>query len=141
MTWRIESFSMGTNTLLYSYIESPTHPLLHTIYPKLAIEHQAIRSLRKVMQQLKKATPDILIAEFFYGYSNNYAGANISNLDVLLRNMQQKTPEVKLIIIASKQEADYVEKLVSLFPIAALVTHPVTPNNLGRALASVIDTL
>jgi DNA-binding NarL/FixJ family response regulator len=126
---------------LYSYIESPTHPLLHTIYPRLGIEHQPIKSLRKVMQQLKKATPDILIAEFFYGYSNNYAGANISNLDVLLRNMQQKMPEVKLVIIASKQEAMYVEKLLPLFPIAALVTHPVTPNNLGSALSDVIETL
>jgi len=132
---------MGTKPIrLYSYIESPTHPLLQPVYSKLGIEHQAIRSLRKVMQQLKKATPDILMAEFFYGYSNNYAGANISNLDVLLRNMQQKTPEVKLVIIASKQEAMYVEKLLPLFPIAALVTHPVTPNNLGRALSDVIET-
>ena len=126
---------------LYSYIESPCHPLLDSVYSKLAITHQSVQSLRKLMQQLKKATPDIIVAEFFYGYSNNYAGANISNLDVLLRNMQQKTPQVKLVIIASKQEADYVEKLLSLFPIAALVTHPVTPNNLGNALANVIETL
>jgi len=130
---------MAVNTiLLYSYIESPTHPLLQPVYAKLGIEHQSIKSLRKVMQQLKKVPPDILIAEFFYGYSNNYAGANISNLDVLLRNMQQKTPAVKLVIIAAKQEAMYVEKLVPLFPIAALVTHPVTPNNLGSALSDVI---
>ena len=133
---------MGINSIrLYSYIKSPTHPLLDTMYPALGIEHQAIKSLRKVMQQLKKAAPDILLAEFFYGYSNNYAGANISNLDVLLRNMQQKTPEVKLIIISSKPEAMYVEKLLPeyLFPIAciALVTHPVTPNNLGEYLSLV----
>lgn len=126
---------------LYSYIESPTHPLLAPVYSQLAIEHQPIKSLRKLMQQLKKATPDIVLAEFFYGYSNNYAGANISNLDVVLRNMQQKTPQVKLVIIASKQEAQYVEKLVPLFPISALITHPVTPKSLANALSDTLENL
>lgn len=91
------------------------------------------------MKQLKKEMPDIVLVEFFYGYSNNYAGANISNLDVLLRNMQQKYPNVKLLIISSKNEAKYVEKLVDIFPISALVTHPVTPENLGQALLSTIQ--
>ena len=127
------------NIHLYSYIQSPSHPLLGEVYSTLGIQQQAVSSLRKLMQQLKKKPPDIVLAEFFYGYSNNYAGANISNLDVLLRNMQQKTPEVKLVLIASKQETQYVEKLLDLFPIAALVTHPVTPNNLGQALSSVLQ--
>ncbi len=90
------------------------------------------------MKELKKKTPDIILAEFFYGYANNYAGANISNLDVLLRNMQQKYPNVKLVIISSKNEAQYVEKLLDIFPIAALVIHPLTPNNLGAALNSIL---
>lgn len=126
-------------TLLYSYIESPTHPKLAEIYPKLGIEELRLSSLRKLMQQLKRQAPDIVLVEFFYGYSNNYAGANISNLDVLLRNMQQKYTQTKLLIISSKKEAQYVEKLLPIFPIAGLVTHPVTPNNLGAALSSLIN--
>ena len=126
---------------LYSYIESPTHPKLVDVYPQLGIDELRVSSLRKLMQQLKKKAPDIILVEFFYGYSNNYAGANISNLDVLLRNMQQKYPEVKLAIISSKREAQYVEKLLELFPISALITHPVTPNNLGAALSSIIDDM
>lgn len=126
-------------TLLYTYIESPAHPQLPDVFPKLGIEAIRVSSLRKLMKLLKKQTPDIVLVEFFYGYANNYAGANISNLDVLLRNMQQKYPDVKLVIISSKKEAQYVEKLVEIFPIEALVTHPVTPNNLGEALVSVID--
>ena len=126
-------------TLLYTYIESPTHPQLSDVFPKLAIKAIRLSSLRKLMKQLKKEMPDIVLVEFFYGYSNNYAGANISNLDVLLRNMQQKYPNVKLLIISSKNEAKYVEKLVDIFPISALVTHPVTPENLGQALLSTIQ--
>ena len=120
--------------LLYSYIESPTHPQLSSIFPELQIEERRISSLRKLMKELKKQAPDIVLAEFFYGYANNYAGANISNLDVLLRNMQQKYPEVKLVIITSKDEAQYVEKLQDIFPIQALVMHPITPNSLKEAL-------
>lgn len=90
------------------------------------------------MKLLKKQTPDIVLVEFFYGYSNNYAGANISNLDVLLRNMQMKYPDVNLVIISSKDEAQYVEKLLEIFPIEALVTHPVTPKNLIGTLTSII---
>ena len=124
-------------TLLYSYIESPTHPALGTVFPKLNIDARRVNSLRKLMKQLKKQTPDIVLVEFFYGYSNNYAGANISNLDVLLRNMQQKYPDVKLVVISSKNEAQYVEKLVEIFPISALITHPITPNNLSSTLSSI----
>ena len=86
------------------------------------------------MKELKKQTPDIVLAEFFYGYANNYAGANISNLDVLLRNMQQKYPDIKLVIIASKNEAQYVEKLRDIFPIQAIITHPITPDSIEYAL-------
>lgn len=122
-------------TLLYTYIESPTHPQLPDVFPKLNIDARRFSSLRKLMQALKKQTPNIVLVEFFYGFSNNYAGANISNIDVLLRNMQMKYPRVKLVIISSKEEAKYVEKLVEIFPIEALVTQPITPNNLGIALS------
>lgn len=125
-------------TLLYAYIESPTHPQLPDVFPKLGIDARRVSSLRKLMKLLKKETPDIVLVEFFYGYSNNYAGANISNLDVLLRNMQQKYPDVKLVIIASKKEAQYVEKLSDIFPITALITHPVTPHNLESTLTQTI---
>ena len=126
-------------TLLYTYIESPTHPQLPDVFPKLTIDARRFSSLRKLMQALKKQTPDIVLVEFFYGFSNNYAGANISNIDVLLRNMQMKYPDVKLVIISSKSEAQYVEKLIEIFPIESLITHPVTPQNLGSALSSVIN--
>ena len=121
--------------ILYSVIESPTHPNFSTLYQSLGLQEQKLGSTRKTMSQLKKQPPDFLVAEFFYGFSNNYAGINISNLDVMLYSLQKYAPDARLIIIVSKDELEHVDKLSHIFPIHAVLQQPVSETDMRAALA------
>jgi hypothetical protein len=70
--------------VLFSIVESPMHPDFSRLYSRLGIRELRLGSMRKAIGQLKKDRPDYVVAEFFYGYGNNYAGVNVSNLDVFL---------------------------------------------------------
>ena len=82
--------------------------------------------MRKAISALKTRTPDFIVAEFFYGWGNNYAGVNISNLDVLLFSLQKYAPAAKVIVLVEKAERQYVAKLNDIFPLHAVLVHPVT---------------
>ncbi len=71
-----------SSTVVYSIVESPGHPDFSGLYRRLGWQELRLPSMRKAISQLRKQPPDVVVAEFFYGYGNNYAGINISNLDV-----------------------------------------------------------
>jgi hypothetical protein len=104
---------------LLSIIESSMHPNFGRLYHKLGFEEKIVNSIRKAISLLKSQQPDFIVAEFFYGYGNNYAGVNISNLDVFLSTLQKYSPHTKVIVIVEKSERQYVDKLNELFPIHA----------------------
>ena len=81
--------------------------------------------MRKTIARLKSIQPDYIVAEFFYGYANNYAGVNISNLDVLLYTLQKYSPDTKVIVMVEKPERQYVDDLNKIFPLHAILQHPV----------------
>ena len=110
---------------LYSLVESPTHPDFGALYRSLGITEIKLSTGRKAMSQLKKKAPDFLVAEFFYGYGNNYAGVNMSNLDVMLYSMQKYAPRTKLIVLVAADERKYVDKLAEIFPLHAVLKYPV----------------
>jgi hypothetical protein len=114
---------MRERTLL-SIIESPTHPNLGQLYSELGFEQLRADSMRKAISQLRKRAPDFIVAEFFYGYGNNYAGVNLSNLDVLLASLPKYAPQARVILFASRNEMQYVEKLRELFPVHAVLQQP-----------------
>ena len=101
-----------SNKTLYSLIESPTHPNFSALYSRLGFNEIQLTSSRKAMNELKKNKPDYVVAEFFYGYGNNYAGINLCNLDVFLRSLQKYAADTKVIVIALKEEREFVDKLV-----------------------------
>lgn len=115
---------MRERTLL-SVIESPTHPNFGQLYSELGFEQLRADSMRKAISQLRKKAPDFIVAEFFYGYGNNYAGVNLSNLDVLLASLPKYAPEALVILFAAREEMPYVEKLRELFPVHAVLQQPV----------------
>lgn len=90
--------------------------------------------MRKALALLKKQQPDIIVAEFFYGYSNNYAGVNISNLDVMLYSLQKYSPNTRVIVLVDKSERQYVDKLNEIFPIHAVLQVPVNRKEIESAL-------
>ena len=92
--------------------------------------------MRKAIGALKSRVPDIVVAEFIYGYGNNYAGVNVSNLDVFLYSLQKYSSDCALIIMVDKDEMQYVEKLSVLFPVHAILQHPVQRQDMTRCLAN-----
>lgn len=120
--------------LLFSVIDSPAHPNLSGLYKRLKIEEVKLNSMRKAIARLKKQKPDFVVAEFSYGYSSNYAGVNISNLDVLLSSLRKYAPEARVIVMADKSELQYVGKLEELFPLYAVLQFPVQEQQMEALL-------
>lgn len=90
--------------------------------------------MRKALVQLKKQKPHFIVVEFFYGFGNNYAGVNISNLDVMLHSLQKYAPEAKVIVMFEKAEQKYVSKLNDMFYLHAILQYPVSPQMMNDVL-------
>jgi len=123
-----------TKKILFSIIESASHPDFSALYRKRNLQEQRLFSSRKAMSAMKQQAPDIVVAEFFYGYGNNYAGVNISNLDVLLYSLQKFSPQARVIVLVDKSERQYVDKLNEIFPLAAVLTLPVQEAQMAALL-------
>lgn len=121
--------------VLFSIVESPGHPNLSSLYRRLGIEEVRLASQRKAVQALKRQTPDYVVAEFFYGFGNNYAGANLSNLDVFLASLQKYAPAARTIVLVDKAQRPYVDRLAERFPLHFVLVQPVAEADLERVLA------
>lgn len=119
---------------LLSIIESPAHPRLSSLYERLGISEHKVTSIRNALKLLKRETPDFIIAEFFYGYGNNYAGVHISNLDVLLSSLPKYAPSAKVIVFVSRHEYQHVDQLNSIYPLHGVLQHPVRQSDLEALL-------
>ena len=124
---------MAKRTLL-SIIESPTHPNFSSLYNTLDLKQDKVNSSRKAISHIKHDPPDIIVAEFFYGYGNNYAGVNISNLDVMLFSLQRYAPDARVIVFVEKSERQHVDKLNEIFPLHSILIQPVSPDAMREAL-------
>ena len=121
--------------VVFSIIESPLHPNFTQLYQSNNLENVQLTSMRKAIFQLKKQKPDYVVAEFMYGYGSNYAGVNVSNLDVFLHSLQKYAPEAKVIAMVEKHEVKHVSKLLDLFKLHGVLQHPVSE----QALLSVLE--
>lgn len=123
-----------SGALLYDILESPAHPDLSVLCATLGFERMIFNTQRKAMSSLKRLPPDVVVADFFYGYGNNYAGANVSNLDVLLRSLQRFAPSARVVVLADRHEIEHVPKLSALFELHAVVAVPASRAALEAAL-------
>ena len=123
-----------TGKTLFSIIESAVHPNFNELYSSLEIKESKINSMRKAIAALKKQQPDFIVAEFFYGYGNNYAGVNSSNLDVLLYSLQKYSAHTKVIVLVDKSEFKYVDKLNEIIKLHDILKFPVNIKQLENSL-------
>ncbi len=119
---------------LFSLIESPFHPNFSDMYQALDIEEERFDSARNLHRAMQKQPPDFFVGEFIYGWGNNYAGANVSNLDVTLRTLQYMAPQAKVIVFLHPREEEHIGKLLELFSVHAVLTYPVDEEALWTAL-------
>jgi len=122
--------------VIYSIIESPTHPKLSDIYRELGFSEIQLTSMRKAISELKRTTPDFVVAEFFYGYGNNYAGVNVSNLDVFLYSLEKYAPDARVIVFVDKAEQKYLSRLPAALQPHAVMVYPVNREKLREVLLS-----
>jgi len=120
--------------VLFSIIESPAHRDYSRLYARLGFNEQRFASMRKAISALKMQRPDFVVAEFIYGYGNNYAGVNVSNLDVFLYSLQKYSPNARIIVLVERGELQYIDRLVALFPLHAVLALPVDERDLEQAL-------
>jgi hypothetical protein len=121
---------------LFSIIESPLHPRLSGLYQRLGYEEVQLTSTRKAVGALKKQVPDLVVADFVYGYSNNYSGIHISNLDVFLMSMQKFAPATPVVILAAADELEHAEKMRNICDIAAILPFNVSETRLQAVLSA-----
>ncbi|MDH5436403.1 MAG: hypothetical protein OEX83_06550 [Gammaproteobacteria bacterium] len=121
--------------VIYSIIESRFHPDFSALYKELNLTDLKFSSLRKAINELKTQPPDFVVAEFFYGFGSNYAGVNVSNLDVFLYSVQKYAPEAKVIVLVNKEERQYVEKLSALFSLHDVFTLPVSEKSIRESIS------
>ncbi|HUX30517.1 MAG TPA: hypothetical protein VMV78_07795 [Thiobacillus sp.] len=119
---------------LFSLIESPFQPDFSALYRKLGIATQHFDSARNLLRVLQKQPPDFFVGKFIYGWGNNYAGANISNLDVTTRSLQRFAPQARTIAFMHPREEPHIGKLLELFAVHAVLTYPVTGQAMQNAL-------
>ena len=122
--------------LLFDIVESPMHPDLGPLSTELGWQRMAFTQQRKAIAQLKRTPPAMIVADFFYGYGNNYAGANVSNLDVLLRSVQRFAPAARIVVLAEPAEQEHVGKLADLFMLHTVIRLPAGDAELREALAA-----
>ena len=127
--------------ILFSIVESPGHPNLSDLYHRLGIREERFASQRKTMQALKRNAPDFVVAEFFYGFGNNYAGANLSNLDVFLASLQKYAPTARVIVLVDKTQRQYVDRLSERFPLHAVLTQPVGAQDMEPILREFLQSI
>jgi hypothetical protein len=128
-----------TRPVLYSIVQSPTHPNFSSVYSDLGFEEIRLTSMRNAIKALKKNVPEVVVAEFFYGYGSNYAGINVSNLDVFLHSLQKYSPDTMIVVLVDKSEREHVAKLEALFPLHAVLQHPVSEAAIQLALEKLLE--
>lgn len=121
-------------SLLYTLVETPLACQFPDLYEELGIVAERFDSARNLHRALKKQIPDYFVGEFVYGWGNNYAGANVSNLDVTIRTLQAVAPKAKIIIVMRPSEEAHVGKLLELFPVHAVLTYPIDENQMRAVL-------
>lgn len=123
-----------SDKILFSIIETPVHPDFSSLYQSLGFNEIRLGSIRKANAELKKCLPDVVVAEFIYGYGSHYSGTHISNLDVFLVTLLKYQANSRVIVIADKSEQQYVGKLNDIFPIDKVLTHPVRAEQMSALL-------
>ncbi len=120
---------------LFTIDENAAIPDFSSLFNTLSIAETRIPSMRKAITLLKKQQPDFILAEFQYGYGNNYAGVNISNLDVMLYSLQKYSPGTRVIVLVDKSERQYVDKLNDIIKLHAVLVFPLQTVQLEQALS------
>jgi len=116
---------------LLAIIELGGYPNLTPLYQSLGYTVDVVNSQRKARSYLKKAVPDVIVAE--YNAQSDFRDRS-SNLETLMAILQ-KQPQIKLLVFYLPEHAERFERFRALHPVNEAIAFPVTDDKVRQALA------
>ncbi len=115
---------------LLAIVELGGYPNFTSLYRRLGFETSFVNSQRKARAYLKKQLPEVIVTEF--NFQSDFRDRT-SNLETLMAHLQ-RCPGVQVIVLYPSEFTLKFEQLRKRFPFAAVLTFPVTPEDMERAL-------
>ena len=111
------------------------------IYPELVKRLQETRYsvtvehlMRNAIKFIKKQNPAVVVAEF---YHEPQFRDRVSNLESMLAQIEGRHVETRTVVIYDPKHQDYLDKLLKVFSVDAILAQPVAP----LALVETIEVL
>ena len=125
-----EAAAAGGRRLL-AIVELGGYPNFGELYAARGYRPTVVQSMRKALGALKKAPPDVIVAEF--NYQSDFRDRT-SNLESLLATLQTRSPSTRVIVFYEREQAAHLERLLRRFQVHALLPFPVETAALAEAL-------
>lgn len=122
---------MSSAKSLLSIIELGGYPDLSPIYKKHGYEPIVVYSMRKALNALKKAKPEVVVAEF--NYQSDFRDRT-SSLESLIAIAQQNA-DMKLIVFYEKEYAHQFEKLQARYTFHSTFMYPIDESLIDHVLS------
>lgn len=120
---------------LLAIIELGGYPNLLPLYQRLGFTVEVVNSQRKARSLLKRAIPDVIVAEYIFQSDFRDRTSNLETLMAVL----QRHPAVKVIVFYLPEQAHKLAILEERFALFAKIAFPITEAKveaeLRRALA------
>ena len=117
--------------LLLWVMEIGGYPDFSSLYHALGFEVVKVQSVRKALQALKTANPQVVVAEF--NYAPTY-GARISPVEPLLARLQSHHPMAKLILFTETEVQHHLGALKQQYGELDVLTFPIKVEDLNRRI-------
>lgn len=127
---------MNVNKQLLAVVELGGYPDFSEYYGALGYETVTAASVRKALQQLKKSTPQVIVAEF--NFQSDFRDRT-SNLESLLA-VVERLGDVKVIVFYEQEFEHQFRRLCQNYHIHAALSFPVDVEKLKTALLEVTTT-
>ncbi len=131
----IHPVANSSKHLLLSIIELGGYPNFTPVYQQAGYAVESAASVRKAIASLKKAAPDVIVAEF--NYQSDFRDRT-SSLESLLA-VVQRMPRTRVILFYEKEHEHQLVKLTSRFPIHEALSYPIDPARLGESLQRAVS--
>jgi len=114
---------------LLAIIELGGYPNLVPVYQSLGFAVDVVNSQRKARSYLKRAMPDVIVAE--YNAQSDFRDRS-SNLETLVAILQ-KQPDVRLVTFYLPEHAERFEKFRAQHRVDEAIVFPVTEEKVRQA--------